>query len=473
MSEWVQMLLVLIPLFALPWILGTLALKNRVPCATRWWFGVLATSLYLLVTHALHLPQIFVFGLLGMLILWGIIGMTKEQVKDLTTKPPFSFPHPASIVIVFLLTCLYLFILSHPIHPMSWDALVIWFNKAKGLFYWLPFYALPYPRFEMANYPHLGAVYEMFLMKFTGAPLENFGRLIFPTFYFMWILALNQIGPVQKHQILRWVGLFMGLVFFDKWLFTNGYQDGFLAVTGGMALLHLTKYLLSNPESAPTSGEPDLFLGFFFAGSSCLIKMEGSVMNLTLTATFLITLLVSKTHWFLAVGIRKIGPSLTISLTLLILWPILLTVNHMNAGHIPGNAYAFRDILTCYRNLDRWQYIAPFFANYGREHSLILSLSAILSILSSLFIPRSRIAFLFLWLAIFGYSGFVALAFLATKLPLLWHLETAFSRLMFQQFAAYAFILFLGMSFLWDKVFDISKAKISKDAPTEGLLGTK
>lgn len=443
----------LIPLALLPLATGSAIPSLTLSWASRWAFGAAVIGILITICHALHLSQPTAWILIAGLIILGILaGIQNFRKNHLLIAPPSLWNLTAISLLAILWLALAIHVLAHPLHPMHWDAVRIWFNKAKGLFYWTPFQALPTPDFHMKNYPHLGPAFQMFVMKFHGYPAENFSRLIYPGFFAAWLIAFRNLNPGIKP--LHFLGLIpaVGLVFLSKSAFTNGYQDGFLGLMAGFSVIHFLVCLLHSSGAFlmkdPRTYRSHLFLGFFFAGSVAFIKVEGLVMSGILVMGFLAVRLLWSADRISSQDLKELAPFFGLWIAMISVWPLLLKLNQLDPTQISGDAYTLSDILHWYRNINRLPAISRYFGEYWTSIQSVFFASILLSGGAFVLTPRIRSAIFYLWGILVLHLLFIHMAFLASRLPLDWHLSTAYERLCFQHFFVFASLLFLCSTYL-------------------------
>ncbi|MBI3306666.1 MAG: hypothetical protein HYZ84_02510 [Candidatus Omnitrophica bacterium] len=438
MTDTLRLVSALLPLSIIPIGIGHALTHYKEPWPTAWWVGTLCIGLFLLIGHGLNIPFAILFAIIAFGFVASLFLTELPQNRfyfDRLRSLSFHHVGTTSLILVFL-AMNYVQILSHPLDPFYSDTLSIWFNKAKGLFFDIPFAVLPVPGFSMANYPHLGPVYEMFVMKFAGLPIEPIARLIFPTVYFVWILSLAQIPVFKNHPRLLWLLPVIALVFYDAPAYTSGYQDGFLAATAGMAALQFILFLNTSEQDLSKS-KTHLWLAIFFAGSLSFIKVEGTVLAIILTAAFCLIAILFHFQNNLISAWRFLWPFFGLLTLMVLCWPGLLLIHHLDATKISGPAYTYRDIFTFYQNFDRWPLIEKHFAVYVQSRLSFILATTLLSAATFCMHVNLRPGILFLWMVWTAHLSFIAVAFLATRLPLEWHLQTAFERLSFQHFFVY------------------------------------
>jgi hypothetical protein len=450
-------------IFVLPIMVGMLLpVSKDIRPASRWWFGLVSFGILLIVLHGLRAPKTPVKIFLGLFL---FSCLTLSAFRAVGALRSGRVPAIISFLkqnawglscFLLLLVSGYAHVLSHPVSPTQWDAIATWFRKARLLYHWVPLGNTPEVYWSYVTYPHLGSILEAMIMRLAGSLTENYGRLLMPTVYFFWMLAILSLRPAAKTWIFRLTAAAAAWLFFDLAAFTSGYQEGFLAAMAGMSAVHFTR--ISVKMSAPSYGvktwppDADFGMAFFFAGSLGFVKTEGVILSLILTGSFLFVFLASHNPKESLRRLCTLAPYLLLCIALLALWPLILYLNHANAGQIQGEHFTAASLSGFFKNLSRWTMISPFYLKYLRENAVILAVSAFLSAEAAVFIPRARKALCFLWLTLIAHLIFVPLPYFATAANPVWHLQTSFERLMFQHFFVYPILLCAAVSFLADKI---------------------
>jgi hypothetical protein len=465
MTDIIRLSMALIPLLILPLITGlTLPWKANLQWSSRWWFGMILTGVLLMVLHALRVPA--VAAMITILLLTGFYFYRTFRYLCWRKSHPASSFHDHcfqnwglfSLTLLFLLATGYIHILSYPVAPADWDAISLWYKKTKLLYAWIPMGNTPAVDWcgNYMNYPHLGPVLEALVIRFTGALTENFGRLLMPTFYCAAVLALNYFRPARQRRLYALLLVVIAFLFFDLKSFTSGYQEGFLATLAGMSLIHFSRtFIKNNALSGAEASEGfgvDYFLAFFFAGSLCFVKSEGTLLALIICTSALLSYALTHSPKKWLGQIRSLRPYLILFAVLVVLWPLLLLLNHGNLTRLQDNYFTASTVSKWSENLNRWALIWPHYAQYLQARALVLIISASLSVPGLIWIPKSRPCLVFLWLTLGMHSAFVALPYFATGANPVWHLQTSFDRLMFQHFFLYPILLCVGTSFIADKI---------------------
>ena len=454
--------------------------KTELPRPSRWYFGAVSTGIYFIAGHSLRVPQ-------GIMMAVYLLALTAFAVRAFSLKEfpltKLSWHTPdrktsALLAVLMLLLCAaHVHILSHPVSPENWDALAIWYRKTKLLYYWSPLQNTPEANWgQNLNYPHLGPMLQMLVLKWTGAFQEEFGRLLIPILYIIWIIALWSLFPLKGHArgsashaaYALWLAV-VAVAFFDLRPLTSGYQETVLVCLGGMSAFHFCRIFLN--REAPwfadrTFFETDHFLAFLFAGSLCLVKSEGGILGAILAASAAAVYVFSYRQIPLGRKITFLAPYLALFSILFILWPSLLLINGNDIREFQGGAFSLSRLSGLFSNFDRWPVIAPYFFEYFRHHWDFIAASLILASGAAAYVPQSRRPLLFLGLAYAGHLAFMPLPYLATADNLHWHLKESFGRLMFQHRFLYVTILCVAAVFLADKLQNFNKKQsLQEQAP--------
>ena len=142
--------------------------------------------------------------------------------------------------------------------------------------------------------------------------------------------------------------------------------------------------------------------------------------------------------------------SIILFVGIVLLWPLILYTGNVNLSNIQGDNLTLESLFDIPRNMERIFIIWPYFINSFREIYIMLFLSVFLTIYALLKVPQLRISLSYLWLIWFAHSTFITLAFLSTRAPLIWHLDTAFNRLSSQHAFIYPLIILLVAAILFD-----------------------
>ncbi|WP_147456747.1 hypothetical protein [Leptospira yasudae] len=345
----------------------------------------------------------------------------------------------------------WLSILTNPIS--EWDAVSIWYQKAEAYYTWTPLQNLP-----IVNYPNLGSAYWSFILFFTDNK-EAFGRFLFPLTYVVFICEIYHTFK----EFTKPIFLSSGLVFLMFYLyddsFTNGYQDGFLFSIAGIGFLHLLKsfFILEKDKKDNKDAKKfirSFFLSLFILSALGLLKNEGIVLSLIIASPSVIFLSIHK--------IRNYPLLLSIFFIyfiILFLWPICLKFSAVDISNLQGNAFNLRSLQLIPDRFDRLPVILEYLKIYLLKNSTLLLISVCISAFSLWFKPKNFLFFMVIWGILILHTAFTIIAFMSTNQDLQWHLDTAFSRLMFQHDFIFPILLALG-------IFDFSKKEmLSESSP--------
>ncbi|HNV86051.1 MAG TPA: hypothetical protein PKL97_03680 [Candidatus Omnitrophota bacterium] len=463
MAEWLRLALAGVPLFAIPAVIGAAFFGREVYWASRWWFGMTLAGILLILAHGFNLHGILVTILFSVFFVFCAIKSFRRLMPGREESAGI-FPERVSPemigtgIIFFLLFCSYLDVLANPLTAVHWDALATWWNKTRALYFWPPFAETPVAGWDFLNYPYLGPMLELLIIRCTGVLSESFGRLLFPTVYFLWILAFNSLffGKVRWKTV--WLIPFTAVLFYDRRAFTSGYQDGFVGVICGMAALHFIRFFLRQdwPRNDDDGWDTDLFLGVFFSGAASFVKCEGLFLGIILAASAFLTFLFAGKNGGLLGKIRRLLPYGVFFGILICVWPGILLWNHANVLRMQ-TAFVASDIFRFHENLARWGIIRLFVSDSLLRNGPVILASVILSCASAVAVPRTRRILAFLWIALAGHGVFVTFLYFVTHLNLQWHLANSFGRLMFQHFFICAAIIYVSTERLINRLSDDSR----------------
>ena len=224
--ELVSTLLALIPLLALPWLLGTALLTRAHPVGERWWLGALVVALLRLTCLGFATTQqaadllVAALALLALALLW-------YRDRRLGPQWPGAIP-PVVGLLAPLALGMGVGVLCHPIG--LWDGVTIWLAKTKAVYYWTPLADLPF-----FWYPNLGPMLWAWPLRFSGMALEGVGRLVFLFGWLAWLLGLWQQAGRPRTGLAAALFALVAYATFDITTMVGGQQDGLVWVLIGMA----------------------------------------------------------------------------------------------------------------------------------------------------------------------------------------------------------------------------------------------
>jgi hypothetical protein len=185
----------------------------------------------------------------------------------------------------------------------------------------------------------------------------------------------------------------------------------------------------------------DIFFAVFFSGILGLIKNEGGVITGLLFVSAAGCFLINSNKNTKSLKVLPLMACIVLLLILTSLWYLLLLYNGVDPFQVQGKAFTFKGIINAYKNYDRYPDIKYYFVQYLNSHSAMIIFSALLSLASSFYIKVIRTAIGFIWSFYILHFASVSLIFFSTDQDYLWHLETAFSRLMFQHRFVYMVVI--------------------------------
>ena len=435
MSEATSFILALIPLLLCPAFVGILILPTDIQLSVGWWVGFTSISLFLLVFHGLGAPRDPTF--VALIVCTAMLAI-KERHKLLSRgKLPEPFHRGTFwVFLAFLPLLIASCLITFSLPVSDFDAINIWFNKAKSLFYWQPFNQLP-----LCDYPNLGPMYWSFVMRFTAVEFESIGRLLFPLAYWFWALSLMALIRNTSSRVCLFIAPLIGYTFFQRGPFTNGYQDGLLALCAGMSAIFSLRLLfeLGDEHRADSSGQclPRFrrlyMVACLFGGVLAWIKNEGMMVGLILVLVTTALCLASTARHLRRSLVRAIIPGLLTFSGIALSWPAMELVHGVKPWVIQGGAFEFGRLSSVFQRLGRLNPICEYLRRYLQEQKTVVGLLFVLSVAMLILCPRKTLRpALFLWAVLVLHAAFVVLVFLTTRQDLAWHLATAFDRLMFQ-----------------------------------------
>ena len=311
----IKYLFVQISVIALPLIFGLNihASKNNwgSTLPSKWFVGLffliiiltasisLGFSLEIIFSNAFALAIVSAITLLALLTI-KLCGT--NRTKRLSTIEPklnrrVDVSYEVIRLSIVLLLLLYGFteVLRAPVN--EWDAVFIWFNKAKSIYYGDLWHTIPF-----AEYPNSGPLVWAALMRLFGQT-EQIGRLIFPTIYVFCCWQFSYVNYKSHVRLLYFLICWSVLSFylFKNWTW-NGYQDNFIACTAAMAV-YLLIQCLNESDLAGVSYKTFISdrnfnnissnrtfdsLAFLFCGMLYLIKNEGVALGSIICLTYFI-----------------------------------------------------------------------------------------------------------------------------------------------------------------------------------------
>lgn len=447
MSIFLNDLPFLISLALLPLLISVSVFENRLSIPFHWWAGAMIMGLFATVFHALSVrpdmyANIFLFGALFLLLFrWKKVLRYFQQIK-------WSINSPHTVVVILLVLVLYGFLQINLYSPISGDVFAIWLNKTKGIYNGVEYSSLP-----VVEYPSLIPTFNAFLMKLTDGYQPNRGLYIGVSMYFFWILTLLDLYKSKIKFIDALALSIVAIIGFDE-SFYNGMQDKIVMMGAGLAAIMLIKHFRASKFEINSGKRFFLQIGAFFAGGLALVKSEGMVLGgiIVVLATIIS---MANSDFKIKLLIERYAFSVFVFALLLILWPTILYTGNVDITNIQGDSLTLSSLFDIPHNLERIPVLMEYFISYINSISEWFYTSLVLSVFGAWLVPELRKELVFLWgIAILSWI-FIFVVYLSTRAPLIWHLDTAFARLMSQHIFIYVLsiiIVFQNFSQAWEPI---------------------
>lgn len=300
-----------------------------------------------------------------------------------------------------------------------WDAVAIWYPKARAILDGLPLALVPH-----RDYPNAGAIAWASLLGLAGTGAESVTRLLFPMLYVAWTFALTDIfsGPVRG--ALAAVVFAAAVTAATLAPITSGYQDIVLMSVAGVAAVLFLRTLRADRDFAhdPRAATPALVVT---AGLG-LIKSEGLFLAAALLIGWLTALRHERSE---ALTTPRSKWVVAIAGAAVFAWPLVLWWNGMSL--LEGQDATFESISarTALSRLDRLPHIVSFMIHLSPTLTFPFAAAGLLSMTAWANAPSVRPRLLLLWISLALYLAWIAGVFMLTNVDLDWHLRTAMPRL--------------------------------------------
>jgi hypothetical protein len=396
-----------------------------------WAFGFIVLSLSFAVLDAARVPQPIAYAAVPLLATAAALVGRRRAGADETPLPRLWSALVAAFAVCIAIETVWL-----PVN--DWDAVAIWYAKARALLLWHAPADLPMP-----TYPDLGPAAWALMLSLTGLGNEPIARLVFPAICVAWLASLPLLfeGRGREWRPSLVVGLFIiAVATFDFQTATSGYQDPLIAAVAGLAAILLGNALgIVKQEDEPPRGR--IALAFFFAGSLGMIKTEGAVLGVIMIGSWSIAFAVTR-GWR---ALRAAVPVTTVLLyvALVLLWPVLMVVGGIDVSHMQRYTFQDHSVRRFIGGVSRLPAIGRGFAQVSLTYSLVF-LSAAVASVGALRSPWTRPILGWLWSIAALHSAWIAGVFILTNLDLEWHIRTALLRLVSQH--AFVWVLALATS---------------------------
>ncbi len=431
-------LITLFLLFILPVLAGHVAVPREKP-ALQWWLGFFVIGTLLAVRHIFELPYVVVYASLATLpglAIWrrGFLLSMRQRIT-----------RPALLAMAFSIVFLTASIVRVLMSVLRSDALEIWYNKALHIARAENFSATPF-----VNYPNFGSAWWAFFLRLVGLANENVGRILFPVLYGIGFAIFFQLLPKESKGkwtvALVWSSLLF--LFSSIFHFGSGYQDGLIMLsTGVVALLfaRLLKRELPDGQATPTCSH-ERFLPFILAGLMVYIKNEAIILAGIIVVSFVVIYALRHRPYSLKQYLLPSGVFFLLSCSR----PLLLLMHGISPARVQGSAFTLQSLVDLPQRFERSSAILAAFWQHWQIWSYIL-LFLLFCAAAVIWLRQCHTLMWqlsFLLSALLLHHVFVFTVFLATEADLMWHLDTAASRLLYQHHGLYALtILLIFISF--------------------------
>ncbi|HEX9368030.1 MAG TPA: hypothetical protein VF921_15475 [Vicinamibacterales bacterium] len=400
-----------------------------------WVFGFLVVSLAFALLHAARVPQAAAYAAIPVIAAMG--GLAGGRWSGARTGP---LPRLWTALVTVFALCMALETIWLPVD--QWDAVALWYARARGLMQWRPL-----SDFALPAYPDVGPSAWALMLTLTGVGNEPIARLVFPAVCVAWVSSLPLLF---EHRGRAWrrpavVVLFLiAVATFDFEAATSGYQDPLVCAVAGIAAILLGRALLTGSEP-PRRGQ--VALGFFFAGSLGMIKLEGGFLGAVMIASWIVTF--AATRGWRALRAAVSGGAIALYAGLALLWPIIARLAGIDLTHAQGLVFEEVSARRLVDGVRRLPEIARGFADVTPTYSLVF-LSAIVASLGAWRARWTRPILSWLWAVAAVHTAWITSLFMLTNVDLAWHINTALLRLVSEH--AFVWVLALAVSVV--AVFD-------------------
>jgi len=407
--------------------------------------GTTVISLYMFLLSLINIPfNIWIISLPFLIYAVFLIFSNKIRLIDLRYLMPdikaYKFSWPDILLGMLFIICASMLINSLIVPVFAKDAFSIWFFKAKIFFTerTVPFNILTNDIFEFSHsdYPFLISLnlawISICLCQWKDTVLRIFFTLQYalfvPLFYF-WI---------RKYISRRNASIASFVLFSNSHLLeygSNGYADFILGIFAAISIIFLVKWLDSREKR-------HLYLSSFFIGSSVFIKNDGTSLFLAVVILLAAYLIDSYKNKRISLNDAVFDLCSFLGIGLVIFMPFKIAI-FLQAipNHMIKNVNIFA---TMAENLNRIPVIAGYFLyelyldTYIWQYFWIFL--TILLIIGRKRIFGSNIRFILYFF--FISLSFYFIVYMLTVLPLAYHLESSFHRLLIGLAPAAAFLAF-------------------------------
>lgn len=305
------------------------------------------------------------------------------------------------------LILLTLIILGNPTY--QWDAWAIWLFKAKRIYFEQSLFVFfdNYAPWSHNDYPLIAPAFAASLGTLIGGWNNIFPKLAFLLMYFPPLILSVKVFNFRYNLLF----LIITLALFNL-EFILGYMDGLVAIYFTFSAYLINEIFFNNKKSYIY-----VLITFCFLSILSLLKNEGALLTVILLSSIIINNLVNKKV------IINFDRTIIIffSLVLFLLWKFLCTQNGIES------IFLNKDTLIYSKNLLlNFKSLILIFKFLILDSRFLVSL---LFFLITFYYAKNKKIFYFCIYVSLVYLIFLFYTFLNTPYPLLWHLETASSRI--------------------------------------------
>lgn len=305
------------------------------------------------------------------------------------------------------LILLTLIILGNPTY--QWDAWAIWLFKAKRIYFEQSLFVFfdNYAPWSHNDYPLIAPAFAASLGTLIGGWNNIFPKLAFLLMYFPPLILSVKAFDFRYNLLF----LIITLALFNL-EFILGYMDGLVAIYFTFSAYLINEIFFNNKKSYIY-----VLITFCFLSILSLLKNEGAVLMVILLSSIIINNLVNKKV------IINFDRTIIIffSLVLFLLWKFLCTQNGIES------IFLNKDTLSYSKNLLlNFKSLLLIFKFLILDSRFLVSL---LFFLITFYYAKNKKIFYFCIYVSLVYLIVLFYTFLNTPYPLLWHLETASSRI--------------------------------------------
>ena len=305
------------------------------------------------------------------------------------------------------LILLILIILGNPTY--QWDAWAIWLFKAKRIYFEQSLFVFfdNYAPWSHNDYPLIAPAFAASLGTLIGGWNNIFPKLAFLLMYFPPLILSVKAFDFRYNLLF----LIITLVLFNL-EFILGYMDGLVALYFTFSAYLINEIFFNNKKSYIY-----ILTTFCFLSILSLLKNEGAVLTVILLSSIIINNLVNKK--VLINFDRTI--IIFFSLALFLLWKFLCIQNGIES------IFLNKDTLSNSKNLLlNFKSLLLIFKFLILDPRFLVSL--LFFLITFYFAKNKKIFYFCIYLSL-AYLIVLFYTFLNTPYPLLWHLETASSRI--------------------------------------------